>query len=220
MFTHQVPPVPQPPTQSLWKEGGAYLGSGGREGVAPAAFLPGDAHCPSTELAPSTSWTQHSSSALAEAAEGHLQAAPWRAAHLGPGCGLADKKQPFTTAKAFGLRTPLLTVWVHCPPCVGAEPGATHLLSCCSAYQALTHREKAPKAPHSPSKTPSRSLSSMACKTAPSCRPCAATTGGWHGGQRLCSPTWRGQVQPHLCPHPPPIFWWRWGWPVAMTLKG
>lgn len=33
---------------------------------------------PIYRVGPSTSWTQHSSSALAEAAEGHLQAAPWR----------------------------------------------------------------------------------------------------------------------------------------------
>lgn len=153
MFTHQVQPVPQPPIQSLWKEGGAYLGSGGREDVAPATFLPGDAHCPSTELAPSTSWTQHSNSALAlRRLKATCKQCPGggRAAHLGPGWRLADRKQPFSTAKPSGLRTPLLTMWIHCPPCVSAEPGATHLLSRCSAHQALTHCERAPKAPHSP----------------------------------------------------------------------
>lgn len=150
MFTHQVPPVPQPPTQSLWKEGGAYLGSGGREGVAPAAFLPGDAHCPSTELGPPPAGLSTAAPHWLRRLKATCKQRPGEQLTSALAAGLADKKQPFTTAKAFGLRTPLLTVWVHCPPCVGAEPGATHLLSRCSAHQALTHREKAPKAPPQP----------------------------------------------------------------------
>lgn len=55
--------------------------------MAPAASLPGDIHCPSTELAPSTSWTQHNSSALAlRRLKATCKQHPGggRAAHLGP----------------------------------------------------------------------------------------------------------------------------------------
>lgn len=76
------------PSRASGRKAGAYLGSGGREDVAPAAFLPGDTHCPSTESAPSTSWTQHSSSALAlRRLKATCKQRPGggRAAHLGPG---------------------------------------------------------------------------------------------------------------------------------------